>query len=105
MDRQTKPMKHYTYSVTIQIAGITNVPSEFIKAKQAVTVCDAFNSFTRAVDVFEDGELIHTFELSNNESIIDFAEAELEDVTIDAGFEDAETIQSVLRDILFIRTR
>ena len=103
VDGQTKPMNKYTYTVTITVAGITNVPSEFLKPKQAVTVCNAFASFYKVVDVFEDGELIHTFDLANNESITDFAEAGLEDIQLDGGFEGAEKVASILKDILFIR--
>ena len=102
-------MKTYTYSLTVHDSeGAVAAVSDVINAKTLVAVSRAFTAYSQTVEVWdmeEAVEVIHSFELSVGEDIVHFAEAEREDVTIDAGFENAETIQAILRDILFIRTR
>ena len=96
-------MKHYNYVITIHSTGINAIMSEVVTAKQMTTISKAFTSHSQSVDVYDNGEHIHSFELSNNEGIIDFAEAELEDLPFQGSEDDAEVIGSICKDILFIR--
>jgi len=98
-------MKTYTYVITVHVSGNNAIMSEFVTAKQMTTISKAFTSYSQSVDVWDGTEQIHSFELSCNEGIIDFAEAELEDLPFQGSEDDAAVIGAICRDILFIRTR
>lgn len=103
MDGQTKPMKTYNYVITVHVTNTAAIMSEVVTAKQMTTISKAFTSYSQSVDVYDNGEHIHSFELSCNEGIIDFAEAELEDLPFQGSEDDAAVIGAICKDILFIR--
>ena len=105
VDGQTKPMKHYTYSVTVHdgITGKPAVVSDAVKAKPLVAVSRAFTAYPQTIEIWDGEEIIHAFDLAVGEDIVHFAEAELEDLPFQGSEDDAAVIGAICKDILFIR--
>ena len=91
-------MSQYRY-----IISIGTYTSEPVTAKKLTAISEAFGAYPQSVTAWNGEVFSHEFDLAAGEGIIDWAEAQLEDVQIDGGFDGAEEIVSMLRDILFIR--
>jgi len=77
--------------------------SEPVTARDMITVCRAFGSSPVTVSVWKDHDIAHEFDLAAGEDVLDWAEAQLDDVNIDGGFDGSEDIVTFLRDILAAR--
>lgn len=91
-------MSEYKYIITI--GGHVSEP---VDAYNMIAVCRAFGTSPINVAVWKDYDIAHEFDLAAGEDVIDWAEAQWNDISLDGGFEGSEHVLSFLCNILKYR--